>query len=115
MGTVYFPTQFKHILVKSPESPGPHSPLKPRLLPALQDQQMMVEPNWTRQSKLKTRIKNFPCIICANDKLLKITINSISNFKTKKAHSSFKTTPIKGPSPLVILFAKLGLFKIWIV
>ena len=112
MGMVYCPTQAKHFLVKAPESPAGHLPsVPPDVLPVLQDQQVMVEPNWTRQSKLKTRIKNFPCIICANDKLLKITINSISNFKTKKAHSSFKTTPIKGPSPLVILFAKLGLFN----
>ena len=101
MGMVYYPTQSKHFLVKAPESPGPHFPLlPPGVPPVLQVQQMilLVEPNWTRQSTLKTKIRIFPWIICADNKLLKIAnkFYGISNFKTKRAHSSFKTTPLLG-------------------
>ena len=81
---VYCPTQAKHFLVKAPESPAGHLPsVPPDVLPVLQDQQVMVEPNWTRQSKLKTRIRIFPCIICTGDKLLKITNKFCIKFQNK--------------------------------
>ena len=81
---VYCPTQAKHFLVKAPESPGPHGLLGP-LVSVLQVQQMtfLVEPNWTRQSKLKTRIRTFPCIICADNKLLNIT-NKLNTYQISK-------------------------------
>ena len=81
---VYYPTQATHFLVKAPESPAGHLPsVPPDELPVLQDQQVMVEPNWTRQSKLKTRIRTFPCIICADNKLLNIT-NKLNTYQISK-------------------------------
>ena len=94
---VYCPTQAKHFLVKAPESPAGHLPsVPPDVLPVLQDQQVMVEPNWTRQSKLKTRIRIFPCIICASDKLLKVTNKFYIKFQNKKSSLVFQNNSTKG-------------------
>ena len=88
---VYYPTQATHFLVKAPESPAGHLPsVPPDELPVLQDQQVMVEPNWTRQSKLKTRIRIFPCIIYASDKLLKIANKFYITFQNKKSSLVFQ-------------------------
>ena len=124
MGIVYCPTQAKHFLVKAPESPAGHLPsVPPDVLPVLQDQQMMVEPNWTKQSKLKTRIRIFPCIICTGDKLLKITNKFCIKFQNKKSSLVFQNNSTKGgihklhrikishfnpppPPPLVVFIAK---------
>ena len=129
MGMVYCPTQAKHFLVKAPESPAGHLPsVPPDVLPVLQDQQVMVEPNWTRQSKLKTRIRIFPCIICAYDKLLKIANKFYIKFQNKKNSLIFQNNSTRGdihelyclkithfnptpPPPLQFFFAKQSLFS----